>query len=507
MLLQTLLLTLSTACAGLPVPHSPVPDWPFGATQELRTGRDLYNLGCLGAKAQIPGTPPPSEPASGRRSTSIGANPDPKDEGPKALEIVTLLPGGPAESAGLQVGDIVIAANGTKFDKTGSYAALAKALAGALADPEGDVVELRVERPGEKSVLELEVALEGLGKALAKPSSPEARALLAQRARSWLRERQEPNGGFAETLSGTTGAVVQTSLAGLAWIAGGSNLEDGPDHEAVANAREFLRANLDEMKSRFNDGGNWNQENWGWAHAAIFLGELHHHSPSPELLAQLQSCADHLLEYQESSGGWAHGPGGANALGYTELNIVSGLALSGLGLARRAGCTVDDRAIERAAKYIADSSGGGGVGYSTKEGQVGQGNIGRSAAAWLGYTNLGLEKDPQYKQMTKYVKRSIGDVLDGHASLMQHILLAGVAAAAQGGATEKNYWSSVETMMLLAHAPDGSFQPRPWHESVSTGSNSDVTFGEVWTTAAWAIVLSAAPSKDGTTGLPAWCGR
>jgi len=507
MLLHALLMTLAPAFAGTPARIAPTQDWPFGATQEPRTGRDLYNLGALGAKAQIPGTPPPSAPTSGRRSTSVGANPDPKDEGPKALEIVTLFPGGPAESAGLQVGDVVVAANGTRFEKTGSYAALRKALASALSKPNGDSIELRVERDGEKSAIEIEVALEGLGKPLSKPSSPEARAILAAGARRWLRERQDPNGGFKETLSGRTGAVVQTSLAGLAWIAGGSNLETGEDRDALVSAREFLRANLDEMKSRFNDGGNWNQENWGWAHAAIFLGELHHHSPSPELLAELQGCVDHLLEYQESSGGWAHGPGGANALGYTELNIVSGLALSGLGLALRAGCTVDEDSIERAAKYIADSSGGGGVGYSTKEGQVGQGNIGRSAAAWLGYTNLGLKKDPQYKQITKYVKRSVSEVLEGHASLMQHILLAGVAAAAQGGSTEKNYWSSVETMMLLAHSPDGSFQPRPWHESISTGSNSDVTFGEVWTTAAWAVALSAAPAKDGTGGLPAWCGR
>jgi len=86
-------------------------------------------------------------------------------------------------------------------------------------------------------------------------------------------------------------------------------------------------------------------------------------------------------------------------------------------------------------------------------------------------------------------------------------LLAGVAAAAQGGAPEKNYWKSVETMMVIAMGPNGSFQPRPWHETVSTGSNTDVSFGEVWTTAAWAIALSAAPVKDGSSGLPAWCGK
>jgi hypothetical protein len=37
-------------------------------------------------------------------------------------------------------------------------------------------------------------------------------------------------------------------------------------------------------------------------------------------------------------------------------------------------------------------------------------------------------------------------------------------------------------------------------------SNSDVTFGEVWTTAAWTIVLVSEPSKDGKHGFPAWFG-
>jgi len=506
-MISALLLTLSVA-ASVPPPAAATPgDWPFGATEELRTGRDLYNLGALGAKAQLPGTPPPKPQAEGRRTTSMGANTDPHDEGPRALEIVALYPGGPAETAGLLIGDIVISAGGKRFEKLGSHAVLSKAIRSALSGNDGGSVELGVEREGERKTVTLEVQLDGLGKALKKPSSSEARTILAERARSWLRERQADDGGFAQTLSGTTGAVVQTSLAGLAWIAGGSNLEQGVDQDSLASARKFITAKLDGMKTPSRGSGNWNQENWGWAHATIFLGELHHSSPGPELLADLQRCADKLIEYQESSGGWAHGPGGANALGYTELNIVSGLALSGLGLARREGCNVDESSIERAARYIAKSSGGGGVGYSTRDGQVGQGNIGRTAAAWLGYANLGLKKDQQYKQMTKFVKRTVGDVLEGHASLMQHILLAGVAAAAQGGSSEKNYWKSVETMMVIAMGPDGSFQPRPWYESVSMGSNSDVTFGEVWTTAAWAIALSAAPAKDGSGGLPGWCGK
>jgi hypothetical protein len=59
----------------------------------------------------------------------------------------------------------------------------------------------------------------------------------------------------------------------------------------------------------------------------------------------------------------------------------------------------------------------------------------------------------------------------------------------------------------LARASDVSFQPRPWHESLQLGSNSDVSFGDIWTTAAWAIVLAADGQSDGLPGLPACTGR
>ena len=219
-------------------------------------------------------------------------------------------------------------------------------------------------------------------------------------------------------------------------------------------------------------------------------------------------CADKLVKNQERSGGWAHGPGGKNALGYVELNIVTGLALSGLGVAQQAGFEIPEECVTRAEQYLKVSSGGdGGVGYSDNPGQRGQGNIGRSAGAWIGYLALGRGKSAWGKKMGAYVRRHAGDVLGGHASLMQHIQLAGIAAGAQGGAARKEYWKACERDLVLARAPDGSLQPRPWHESLSMQSNSDVSTGEVWTTASWACVLVAEVSKDKRSGFPALFGQ
>ena len=108
--------------------------------------------------------------------------------------------------------------------------------------------------------------------------------------------------------------------------------------------------------------------------------------------------------------------------------------------------------------------------------------------------------------MGKWAARQVDDVMGGHASLMQHVLLSGVAAHALGSKAQKRWWQALETDLVLARAPDGSLQPRPWHESLQMGSNSDVTFGEVWTTAAWAVVLGCEPEKGRRPGLPAWMG-
>jgi hypothetical protein len=298
-------------------------------------------------------------------------------------------------------------------------------------------------------------------------------------------------------------------VAGLSWLATGSDLSKGPYAPNIKRAFDFVAGNVAVPGMSGPPGGaNWDQTNWGWVHAAIFLGELYVRSPDDEVRALLVRAGEEISKRQEKSGGWAHGPGGPNGLGYVELNIVSGLAIEGLGMATRAGYEVPKDVLDRARAYLEASSGGdGGVGYSTNPGQAGQGNIGRTGCAWIGCVTLGLRKDPFAVKMEKYVRSHAGEVFGGHASLMQHYLFGGVAAHAIGADAAKVYWATCERDLLLARAPDGSFQPRPWHESIAMQSNSDVSFGDVWTTAAWTLVLAADGVKDGRPGLPVWTGR
>lgn len=78
---------------------------------------------------------------------------------------------------------------------------------------------------------------------------------------------------------------------------------------------------------------------------------------------------------------------------------------------------------------------------------------------------------PHAQKMERSLTEHVGDVLGGHASVLTHTLLAGVAAEAIGGE-----------------------------------SNADVNFGAVWTTAAWAVVLGSHVNEEHESGLPALLG-
>jgi hypothetical protein len=489
-------------------------EWPFGGggTGPTAPKKDLYNLGILGAKASDADRAAPAEGAGGgMRSAQLKSDPS-ADRGPDRLRIDLLYPDGPAQKAGLVPGDVVVGAGTKSFKdgKDGSLEPLAKAiLAGEAGSTKG--VTLLVERGGKPPAAPVVVQVPVLGKEALAPTKGKSRAAQVDAALKWLAQKQAADGGYAETLSGRNGAVVQAAIAGLAWLAAGSDLAKGPYADNVKRAVEFVKANVGSESSSEpapSGGANWNQTNWGYAHTAVFLGELQQRSPDAGVLEELRACADKIAKNQETSGGWAHGPGGPNALGYVELNIVSGLAMLGMGLAHEAGWPVPDDVLAKGRKYIEESSGGdGGVGYSTNKGQQGQGNIGRTAVTWMGYSALGLRSEKWTARMAGYVTHHAGDVFGGHASLMQHFLFAGLASQALGGDAEKAYWDVAETNLVLARAPDGSFQPRPWHESLQMGSNSDVSFGEVWTTACWTLVLCADGKADGFPGLPASTGK
>lgn len=477
--------------------------WGVGADADQFTRRDLFNLGVIGAKAWDADRPEPSlERQSGTRRIEGGASGG-DDSGPKRLLVRALYDGGPAHKAGLLLDDVITGVDGQPF-ANGSLAPMAAAVQRAEAQ-DGKLV-LQIERGGKS--LDVAIKVKKLGDFAQAPEAGRMRQQVLDEALAWLAKRQL-GGGYPETLSGRNGAVVQTCLAGLAWIGGGSTLQKGKYKANLTSAVQFVLHGLEQPDPLAGNtqGGSWDQTTWGYAHAAIFLGELQIAGGGKKPSADLQRIADTLCKRQEVSGGYGHGPGGKNALGYIELNILAAFVADGLSICQQAGCKVDPKVVDRLLGYAEESAGAdGGVGYSTGPGQKGMGNIGRTAGTWLAALGFGRAEHPFTKKMEEYVRAHIADMMGGHASLQQHILLAGLAASALGKDGAAAYWDGgLRRDLTLARAPDGSLQPRPWHESLSMQSNTDVSVGEVWTTASWAIVRGA--QGDGAKGgLRGWLG-
>ncbi|MFN3243894.1 MAG: DUF6288 domain-containing protein [Planctomycetota bacterium] len=486
-------------------------NWPFGLPADagaLAKKRDLFNLGLLGVKAWDADLPEPAAKMAGGRRAVASEPFDGNDDGPERLVVKALLGGGPGQQAGLQTGDVIVGVGRKKFAKAGgSFEPLADALL-AAESKKGEVV-LLVERDGK--VVKVTCTIASNGAAAKKPTVGAQQRKIVDDACAFLAGRQQGDGGFRATLGGINGQVVNTCLAGLAWLAGGSTLDGGAHQDNLKKARDYVIGALgkpDAFGAAAGGDANWDQTNWRYAYAGIFLGELAQQSKDEALHAAVQEIATTLCARQEASGGFAHGPGGPNALGYLELNIVGGFVLSALGQCKRAGATFDEQVVERLVDYLEKSGGGsGGVAYSTKDGQIGQPNVGRTAVAWLGLVGMGQGGKPFAKKMKKWLSGHVHDVMGGHASLMQHIMLAGVAANALGSKAQKAYWKVLQRDLTLCRCPDGSIQMRPWHESLNMQSNSDVTMGQIWSTASWAIVLAADGFKDRTGGLPGWCGK
>ena len=301
---------------------------------------------------------------------------------------------------------MIVGIGGRDFGNEGSFEPLVGALNKAVTGTRDGAIDLRIVREGSSSPRRVTVTLEELEKAAGKPTSEDGRALLGAGALAWLAERQLDDGGYPQTLSGRNGAVCATSVAGLAWLAGGSSLEEGPHAENVAAARSFVESFVAEPTSGFGGSpgeANWDQTNWGLAHAAIFLGELHdaHARPqrAPRDVALLRRSGS-LETPGGESGGWAHGPGGPNALGYVELNIVSGSRARPVSASRmQSGFSrsPDDALEPRRRTYLDRELAAATAASATRTKRRPARARATSAArprSWLGYLNFGARQAP-----------------------------------------------------------------------------------------------------------------
>ena len=263
-ILASLLVSLLAAAPAAAQRRKPESEnWPFGRDPSAgpRTRNyDLYSLGWIGAKAWDADKemPPPEMQSGQRRSKSSGRG---EDVGPKRLVVKALLGGAPGQKAGLKLEDVIVGVDQVTFDK-GSSQPLADAL--IRAESESGELFLKIERGGE--TLDLKVKPPKKSKDAADPVHGKFRDKLLKQTLEWLADHQQ-GGGFQATTGGMAGQITMTSLAGLAWIAGGSSLRSGRHKKNLQAAVDFIDRGLyakDPMAGR-GGGANWNQTTWAFA--------------------------------------------------------------------------------------------------------------------------------------------------------------------------------------------------------------------------------------------------
>ncbi|MHC4598923.1 MAG: DUF6288 domain-containing protein [Planctomycetota bacterium] len=447
------------------------------------TGDDFFNLGPLGAAGM---------PMKKKESAAAGLG--------KVAAIKVMKVEAKGSAAGLlRMGDFITAAAGRPFPvREDPLLVLSRAIE-AAEGAKKPALKLQVYRGGKPETVTLPVR--ALGKhSRTCPMKCKKCGVVVAESLAFLAKAQQGDGSWKGGAGGQNAQVVITTLSGLAFLASGSTPKAGPHATPLKKAVNYLLRCAGKESSwktgRSSGGGNWCQVNWNAGYAPWFLAEAYKATGDARLLKKVTELAAQIVKNQERSGGWAHGPGGPNALGYLELEIVSNYCLTALGLAKRLGVEVDEGAIDRGVKYVVACSGGdGGIGYSTRPGQKSMGDPGRTAGAVVAFHALGLDRHPFFPKMQAYYRRNMKHLVGGHVSPCMHFLAGSLAAKIGGPKIWKQYWERFRDEIMLARRHDGSFSARPTKESQQLHRNTDRGQGPAWITAHYVLIMQAPTAK------------
>lgn len=455
-----------------------VPAAPGRAQQKVA---DLFNLGPLGGKAVVVRAGLPEGAKSG-------------------LQVAEVYKVGPAQAAGLKVGDVVIGA-GDKLFGDDAYLELADAILAAEADARFPTCTLKVKRGVE--TMDIKATLTHYADEQAR------RKAIREGALKWLSKQQDGKaGGFYSTMSPEVSQVVLTSLAGLCWLADGKFGDSGPWDKEVLLAADFVEEMVGEQKQyrKLNNKNN-NQTNWSLGYGGIFLAHVvklgGDHGMSASKLSKYKRklgwIRDRIFKQAEPDGGFAAGPGGANVLDYVHLEIVSNFCVAALGCIKQAGVEVEAAELEPLLAYIESCQmDDGGIGYAHDKKWFSE--LGRTAGAMNALASAGATARDSYPKMLKYFEANMAKAFDGHSTPTMHPFAAALAARRHGSMDK--YWGHFAREYTMLRNPDFTFAYRPTADTMRMGMNIDRDIGLVWTTCQWLLV-----SELENGALPLWVGK
>jgi len=288
----------------------------------------------------------------------------------------------------------------------------------------------------------------------------------------YLADAQRPDGSWLSSGRYGTYPSTMTSLAAMAFMAGGSTPEEGPYRRQVKKAVNFAikaaQANNDGLLTAPTGGG---RSMYGHGFTMLFLAQCYGMLASNdqgEEIRQLLTKAVELTASAQSdlgerlahAGGWYYTPEGNNDEG-----SVTVTQLQALRACRNVGIKVNKRTIERAVAYLRHCQmPDGGICYSARS--RGSSRPAISAAAIACFYAAGLydrqsggvgEEADMVEKLVKYCSRhgEVGDSSNGFWFYTHFYYAQGTYQ--RGGADWEKYYPKIRDRLLKMQAPDGSW--------------------------------------------------
>jgi hypothetical protein len=227
--------------------------------------------------------------------------------------------------------------------------------------------------------------------------TPRADEVIA-RGLAFLAANQNQDGSFGTGMY--YGNVAVTSLAGLAFLAGGHHPGRGPYGAVVTRTLEAVLGMADRSGNGFLHNGQGAPPNqgsmYGHGFGTLFLGEVHGMVTPPDLRdrlrAALKAAVDLILDSQNKNheGGWRYHPNSPDAdLSVTICQIMA------LRSARNAGFYIPKSQVDKCVKYVRDCAQPDGTFRYQRLNNAGPPDpLPRTAAGICALYSAGVYKDP-----------------------------------------------------------------------------------------------------------------
>ncbi|MBD3674669.1 MAG: terpene cyclase/mutase family protein [Planctomycetaceae bacterium] len=194
-------------------------------------------------------------------------------------------------------------------------------------------------------------------------------------------------------------SVGVSSLAGLAYLAGGHTPGDGPYGETVNRTIDFLVSQCNPNGFIHQPDSRIHGPMYDHGFAVTFLAEIYGMTDRKDLRACLDRSIKLIISSQNQEGGWRYEPKPSDA--DVSVTVCQVMALRS---AKNAGLYVPKETIDRAVAYLKGSQNSDG-GFRYQKGRQPESEFARSAAALVGLNSAGIYEGQEIEDGIDYLKR------------------------------------------------------------------------------------------------------